>query len=151
SPPTGCSGWATASRRPSPSVARPRRFRGAVLGLACALAAWGLTAVPFVRGVEDWVLDGLFFYRGARSTTARVVIIGLDEPSLRELKKPITHLSPELTRVVRLALDQGATAVGLDLVIPADNSHNPELARTDGPGEGWTVSEDAPRPGRVDV
>src|SRR5262245_38172413 len=99
--------------------ARPlRAVRGVGLGLLCALAAWALTATPLTRGVEDWLLDGLFFYRGARPTDAKVVIIGLDEPSLRGLDKPLVYISPELAAVVGMAADRGAAAVGIDLFVP---------------------------------
>jgi adenylate cyclase len=100
-----------------------------------------MTTLPFTRGIEDWMLDGQFFYRGTRPTDARVVIIGLDEPYLKNLKKPLTHLSPELARVVRHTLGQGATAVGLDVMVAADRSRDPEIARIDGSGEGWTLGQ----------
>ncbi len=116
-----------------------RRYRGSGLGLVCAGVVWGLTTVPLTRGIEDWVFDGTFFYRGNRPTDARVVIIGLDEPSLRELKKPLAHISPELAEVTQYSIDKGATVVGLDLVIPEDRSDDPAIATPDGTGDGWSV------------
>ena len=63
-------------------------FRGVWLGLACALAAWLLSQTALLRGLEDWMLDACFFYRGSRPTQANIVLIGLDDESLDELGKP---------------------------------------------------------------
>src|SRR5947199_2462850 len=67
-------------------------WRGVWLGLACALAAWALASMSLFRGLEDWMLDGCFSGRGTRTTQTRVVLIGLDEPSLRDLGKSTSYL-----------------------------------------------------------
>jgi adenylate cyclase len=126
-----------------------RALRGAGLGLACALAAYALTAAPLARGVEDWVLDGWFFYRGPRPTAARVVVVGIDEPSLRELARPLPEISPELAAVARHALDQGAAAVGLDLLVPEYKSDEPAVNDRSGRGEAWSLGEVVRKSGRV--
>jgi adenylate cyclase len=113
-----------------------RRYRGAGLGLVCAVLAWGLTGFPFTQGVEDWVFDGTFFYRGTRHTSTRVVIIGLDEKSLEEIDKPLIYISPELAKVTQYSLDQGATVVGIDLMIPIDKSNDPVINGFTGDGDG---------------
>ena len=114
-------------------VARLRNpaLRGAWIGLVCALVSWLTVQQPLLRGVEDWMLDGCFSLRGKRPTNARIVIIGLDAPSLAALKKPITSLSPELAEVVSFAKAQGAKAIGVDVMVPADRA---ELAALQ-PGE----------------
>lgn len=126
-----------------------RARRGVLLGLAAAAAAWAVTSAPFTRGVEDWVLDGMFFYRGARPTAARVVIVGLDEASLRELKDPTSYISPKLAKVTKHALDQGAAAVGLDLVVPEDRSDVPEINGRGAVGDAWALGEVVTQSGRV--
>src|SRR5262249_13874786 len=90
--------------------------RGILTGLLCALAIWGLTHTAQGRGngLENWTLDGLFIWRGTRPTASRVVIVAIDEESLRQLNKPTAYLSPELARVVRHAHAQGARAIGVD-------------------------------------
>src|SRR5438093_2959013 len=96
-------------------------WRGVLLGLGCALAVWGLfRSSALLHGVEDWMLDACFFYRGERPTSAKIVIIGIDDPSLRELRKPLNMLSPELAKVVTHLHKQGASAIGIDLVVPAE-------------------------------
>src|SRR5262245_25038033 len=77
------------SRSPTPES--PMRFtkslrhpawRGVWLGLVSALVVWLVTVRSgMLRGLEDWMLDGAFFYRGSRPTTANIVIVGIDEPS----------------------------------------------------------------------
>src|SRR5258708_4730257 len=89
-------------------------FRGVWVGLGCALAAWLLSQTALFRGVENWMLDGCFFYRGSRPTQAKIVLIGLDEQSFDELGKPSVYLSPELAEVVTYAKNQGAAALGID-------------------------------------
>lgn len=103
--------------------------RGALLGLLCALAAWTLTRANVVRGLEDWMLDGCFFVRGNRATTARVMLVGLDDASLDELHKSPANISPELAEVVHYLKEQGVAAIGLDLLVPESLSIRPELQR----------------------
>jgi adenylate cyclase len=110
-------------------------FRGIWLGLCCALLAWLLARTGTFRGLEDWMLDGCFFYRGARPTQAHVVIVGLDDESLARLKKPLPYVSPELARVVRHVHDQGATAIGIDLLVPESMSGLPEIDTDRGLGD----------------
>src|SRR5438270_827918 len=109
------------------AVFRKPAWRAALLGLLCALAAWLGTRPAPVRGLEEWTLDGRFHSRGSRPTTARVVIIGLDDASLNELHKPYAYLSPELAEVVTFVKGEGASAIGLDVLIPESDSFLPEL------------------------
>src|SRR5438067_353965 len=111
-------------------------LRGVWIGLACALLSWLVVQGSLLRGVEDWMLDGCFSLRGKRTTKANIVIIGLDMPSLAELKKPITSLSPELAEVILFARGQGAKAIGVDLLVPADRE---ELAALQPGEEGDTL------------
>ncbi len=97
---------------------RQPAWRGIGLGLGCAVVAWLLAQLATFRGLEDWLLDGCFFYRGSRPTTARVVIVALDDDTLAHLDKPTAFLSPELAQVVTHVNQQGAAAVGLDLFVP---------------------------------
>src|SRR5437764_13589884 len=101
---------------------RSPALRGVWNGLACALVSWLAVQGPLLHGLEDWMLDGCFALRGQRSTRSHIVIIALDEPSLAELTKPRTSLSPELAQVVRHARAQGARAIGIDVMIPADRA-----------------------------
>ena len=96
-------------------VARLRSpvLRGVWIGLACVLVSWLAVQLSFLRGLEDWMLDGCFSLRGRRSTSSRIVIVALDEPSL--------------ARVVQYARAQGATAIGIDVMIPADRARLADL------------------------
>jgi CHASE2 domain-containing sensor protein len=102
-------------------------LRGVWIGLACALISWLAVQWSLLRGLDDWMLDGCISLRGPRHTNAHIVIIGLDSPSLAALKKPITSLSPELAEVVRFARAQGASAIGVDILVPADREDLPAL------------------------
>ena len=100
-------------------------YRGAVVGLICALACCLLNETVAMRGAENWALDNCFVLRGKRSTTANVVVVGIDEDSLRELKKPLAFISPEMSEVVRFLDAEGASAIGIDFFIPADAEDRP--------------------------
>ena len=100
-------------------------YRGAVVGLICALACCLLNETVAMRGAENWALDNCFVLRGKRSTTANVVVVGIDEDSLRELKKPLAFISPEMSDVVRFLDAEGASAIGIDFFIPADAEDRP--------------------------
>jgi adenylate cyclase len=106
-------------------------WRGAGPGLACGLAVWLLLRVPLVVGLENWMLDGCFSYRSPRPSRANVVLVGLDDDSLDDLRKPLLDASPELAEVVSFLKARGAAAVGIDLLIPDSLKDRPELA---GPG-----------------
>ena len=89
-----------------------------VVGALCGLATWLAAQLAFFRGVEEWLQDAFFTYRGARATATRVLIVGLDEDSLEELPKPLTAISPELAEVVTYLNARKASAIGLDFQIP---------------------------------
>jgi CHASE2 domain-containing sensor protein len=93
-------------------------WRGAWLGAACGLVSWGFALLPFGCGVEDWLQDASFAYRGARASATRIVIVGLDDDSLAALPKPMVASSPELAQVVTFLHDQDAQVIGLDVFVP---------------------------------
>lgn len=97
-------------------------FRGVWAGLACALAAGLLGGTGLARGMDDWLFDGCFVLRDALRGTAPgsgpVVVVGLFEKDYDDLGKPAVFISPELAEVVAHARRSGATAVGVDLMIP---------------------------------
>jgi adenylate cyclase len=99
-----------------------RSARGAFFGFCCAVVTWSLAQVPLMRGLEDWLLDGSFVLRGKRATSSRVLLVNVDDASLDELKKPLLYLSPELAEVVGYLSDQGAAAIGIDVLIPESYS-----------------------------
>ena len=87
-------------------------------------------------------------FRGVRSTRAKVVLIGLDDQSLDDLKKPVLFTSPELAEVVLFAKAQGASAIGLDLVIPNSLAALPDL-QADCTGGRTASGWPSPRPGAL--
>ncbi len=126
---------------PSLTFFRRPALRGIFLGLTCALAVWLLSQTDLCRGLEDWMLDGCFSWRGQRTSTTRVVLIGIDEPSLRGLGKSYAYISPELAEVVRYAHDQGASAIGVDFLVPQDMSDLPDINTPGAPGDARTMGK----------
>src|SRR5262249_22679582 len=93
-------------------------WRSPLCGALAAVAAWLLAQAYVMRGLENWMLDGCFDFRGTRPSAARVLIVGLDDVSLNELRKPLCFLSPELAEALRYLKNRRAAAVGIDLVVP---------------------------------
>ncbi len=118
---------------------RNRTARGVLVGLVCSAICWSLNSSSAVRNAEDRALDSCFLVRGERPTEAPLVVIGLDEPMLRQLDKPVMYLSPELGEVLTYLGEQGAAAVGVDFFVP-ENSRSKELDEG-GIGEAVFVSE----------
>jgi class 3 adenylate cyclase/CHASE2 domain-containing sensor protein len=123
------------------ALARPA-VRGAAVGLACGLLGWAVAAQPAARGLEEWFQDAAFVDRGARVTATRLVVVGLDDASLRDLPKPMAFASPELAEVVEFLDRQGAAAVGIDVLVPEDLDTFPGL-------EGERLGLVAARSGKV--
>ncbi|MFO0844016.1 MAG: adenylate/guanylate cyclase domain-containing protein [Gemmataceae bacterium] len=118
---------------PRPSFANPG-FRGLVAGVVVAMLVWLAGRAGLFDGLEDWALDEAFVWRGRRATAARVVLVGIDEESIRRLGKNLSYVSPELARVVRYANAQGASAIGIDVLIHERQQFNPEIMRPGGSG-----------------
>src|SRR5262249_29307343 len=89
-------------------------LRGALVGALCGLAAWAVAQQPLLRGLEDWLQDASFAWRGARPSATKVVVVGIDDTTLAGLPKPLAALSPELAAVVTYLKGRGAAAIGLD-------------------------------------
>jgi len=124
-------------------------LRGIGIGLACALLTWFASRNDMLRGLEDWQLDGCFWRRGNRPTQANIVIIGIDEPSMRRLGKPLAFASPELALVVNYLKQEGATAIGLDVYVPDSYSRLPQINDAKASGEGRLLGDAVVAAGNV--
>jgi adenylate cyclase len=89
-----------------------------VVGALCGLVTWLFAQIAFFRGMEEWLQDSFFAYRGTRATSTKVIVVGLDEDSLEDLPKPLTAISPELAEVITYLNARKAAAIGLDFQIP---------------------------------
>jgi adenylate cyclase len=115
-------------------------WRAALLGLLCGLAAWLLVRILVIHGLEEWMFDGCFYFRGDRTTKAKVVIVALDESSLDAINEPLVYLSPKLAKVVRYLHERGASAIGLDVIIPEQFALLAEVAEG-GVGDATTLGK----------
>lgn len=77
--------------------------------------------------LELKALDALFVVRylvhGPRPVDPRLVILGIDEPTMQAFGKPLILWQPELAQVLNTLTEAGAQAIGLDLSI------NPVLSK----------------------
>jgi adenylate cyclase len=101
--------------------------RGIPVGIACACVSSLLLLTPLGRSLDDWFTDACFVIRGTRASKANVVIIAIEDETLDHWKRPLPYISPELARVVLYADNQGARAIGLDVLVPESLSGLPEI------------------------
>ena len=120
------------------SIPRIPVVRGALIGLACSLICMGLSDTMLVKSLENWMLDGSFIIRGERSTKAPITIVAIDDESITRLEKPLSFISPELAQVITYLDQGGATAIGIDLLIP-DTDRAREFYGPDEIGDAETV------------
>ena len=73
------------------ALARPV-VRGALVGLACGLLGWAVTVLPTGRRLEEWAQDAAFVDRGTRPSATRVVVVAIDDASLRDLQRRAGYL-----------------------------------------------------------
>jgi CHASE2 domain-containing sensor protein len=122
--------------------------RTAGVGLLCGLAAWLLAPLPLMNRIEPALLRLHFAVRGERPSAAPIVIVGVDDAFLDKLRKPLPQLSPELAKVVEFLDKQGAAAIGLDLMTPANLAAHPDL-QAGGPGDATTLGAAIQKSGKV--
>ena len=84
------------------------------------------------------MFDGCFTWRGIRPTATKVIVVGIDDDSLAEIKKPFAFISPEVAEVVKYLTDQKAAAIGLDIIVPESLQAWPGL-QAGGIGDGTTL------------
>lgn len=114
------------------SIFRRPGWRGVWLGLLCALLAWVCSRDALLGGLEEWFQDGFVALRGRRATYAPVVLVELDETSLRDLGRPTPYISGDLAEVVTFLKDQGAASIGLDMLVPEALAGSREFAEGQG-------------------
>jgi adenylate cyclase len=88
-----------------------------IIGLTCALLCGLLNQTGLLRSLENIALDACFQLRGERTSSAKLLIVSIDDESLVRLNKPFVLASPELATVIRYLSDRGASAIGVDLII----------------------------------
>src|SRR6476646_2714501 len=102
---------------------------GLASGVASAILCFAVSGLPVCRGLERWLFDGNFIWRGVRNSKIDIVIVAIDDRSLRKLHKPLIDISPELAKVVTYVDAEGARAIGIDLIIPDDLEGRREFKR----------------------
>ncbi len=127
---------------------RSPAWRGMFIGAICAMGCWGLSGTSLVRALENWAFDGCFVLRGQRASTAKVVIVAMDEASLKDIHKPLMFLSPELAKIVDYLHDQGAAAIGVDFLLP-EGEETMEYLLPGGPGAAEAMGQAVGRAGNV--
>jgi adenylate cyclase len=81
----------------------------------------GLTFLPAVAPVDRQIVDAQFrFLRtyAPRPVEDDVVIVGIDDETTRALSEPLTLWHPHLGKFLQAMAGSGATAMGLDIVLP---------------------------------
>src|SRR3954462_5121173 len=104
-----------------PPAPGPAAARGALAVAAGAIASLALSFTPFTRLLEDRLLDAqwhLLRVLTLKPAPDEIVIVGVDEETLRRLPqpRPLWHepLGKALTRIAAA----GPRAIGLDFPLP---------------------------------
>ena len=130
------------------SISKRWNWRGAAAGLICGLLAWSMTQPAWVQGLDDWLFDACFCWRGARPTSNHVLIVGIDDATFQRLNKPSVFISPLLARAVRHLHEQGATAIGLDII---ESMRDLTELRAGGVGDATTLGQSIADAGNVSL
>lgn len=94
----------------------PEAKRLVVAGLVGVVLSLGLLLTPLLGRLEDTAWDARFQIRGPRESSARIVVVLLDEPTLKAWPEPLVFLGSRIARVVDQAAAGGARTIGLDFV-----------------------------------
>lgn len=98
----------------------------AALLLLSLLCAAGLALTPWLRPLDTTLLDAQFRIlreHALRPVGNDVVVVGFDETSMSVLREPFALWHPHLGGFLEAAAQGGATAIGVDVVLP-DRSHD---------------------------
>jgi len=98
----------------------------AALLLLSLLCAAGLALTPWLRPLDRTLLDAQFRIlreHALRPVGNDVVVVGFDETSMSVLREPFALWHPHLGGFLEAAAQGGATAIGVDVVLP-DRSHD---------------------------
>lgn len=98
-----------------------------LIGVAVSALVLALSFLPAMQDWERRMQDAQFWYRGPRTSSAPVMIVGIDAASLDELTESLVSLSPKLATVVQYLSDHGAAAIGVDFIIPSADATLPEI------------------------
>ena len=81
----------------------------------------GFACFSWVDPIDRQLLDIQFRFLRAhalRPAPNEVVIVGIDDATTRELREPLTLWHPHVGKFLQAVASSGATAVGLDVVLP---------------------------------
>jgi len=98
----------------------------AALLLLSLLSAAGLALTPWLRPLDTALLDAQFRIlreHALRPVGNDVVVVGFDETSMSVLREPLALWHQHLGGFLEAAAQGGATAIGVDVVLP-DRSHD---------------------------
>jgi class 3 adenylate cyclase len=121
-----------------------------LVGGACALLCWLLSYAAWVRELEHQAYDNCLGVRGPRASTAKVVIVALDDQSFETIPKPLRLFSPELGQVVQYLHRQGVASIGVDVFMPdPGNQETIDLISPNRPGDAQAMGRAVGQAGNV--
>jgi adenylate cyclase len=104
-----------------------KSFVGILLAIiSVALAAW-LFRFGFFQSLERKAYDAMLRYRGERDHTKNVVIVKIDEYTMKELDYPIPR--DKYGTLLAILAQSGAVAIGVDEIFPTVKQDSISLAQ----------------------
>jgi len=100
--------------------------RQSASGIGAALITVALVYAGLLEPLETWALDQLFALRGARTPTAPVVIVAIDESSFQELSTQWPFPRAMHAELLDRISASRPLAIGIDLIFDAPSARGPE-------------------------
>jgi CHASE2 domain-containing sensor protein len=94
---------------------------GAVLLLGASAVLW---KTPAIEALERKSVDARFATLPPREPDPRLLLVAIDDASLEADGTPLSQMADRFSSEVRRALDSGAAAVAIDLLLPETWSHS---------------------------
>lgn len=108
----------------------PRRaLFAAALATAAALAGALFAPFPPFESADDSLLDLRFRLSAPRPADPRLLLVSIDDATLRADAAPLAGRGAEAGRILARAFDAGAAGAAIDLLLPPAWGAAPEIAR----------------------
>jgi serine/threonine protein kinase len=109
---------------------RPRRLAMALGSVAVsALAWWILVATGVMEQLENRTVHSRFALRPPAPPDPRLLLLPIGSRSLDADPSPLIGRAAELASTLQAVLDRGASAIGIDIVLPIQWGQSPDFAR----------------------
>ena len=121
--------WLAARQREWRQKETPRRLVFALAAAILVVLIAGLASrLPIARALEEKTVDARFSLTRTRPPDPRIVVVGLDDASLAEDRRPLGEWSSQTAALLERLFASGASAVAVDILLPESWSQSPAFS-----------------------